>query len=211
MPYHASGPDSGFVSLDRTVITYTGLEPIVDTSIANERVFRDALGELVTVDGTTVSVAGFAPITYAGIETLRVENEQEQREWTTSFVVQGDHSVPFELFNVIATGTIQVEVSWVGDSDELQVELTGRRRPGLPDPAAPYAEGVGTSPLVLSYDVTGEDLARAWAGDWPSTTSPAMGPPAMGPPATGTPRGLSGSLSPSTRNWIRNSNGRRSA
>jgi hypothetical protein len=37
--YSASGPDSGRIILDGTIIDYTGLEPIIDNTIVDERVF----------------------------------------------------------------------------------------------------------------------------------------------------------------------------
>lgn len=86
--------------------------------------------------------------------------EKEEKEYTSSFRIEGPNSVPFELFNVLKAGSIQVEVSWTGASETLKIELTGRRRPDLEDPAALYNEASGTSPLTLSYDVTDDDLAR---------------------------------------------------
>ena len=53
-----------------------------------------------------------------------------------SFVIDGPDSVPFELFSVLTPGVIDAEVSWSGASDNLSVELTGRRRPDLPDPTS---------------------------------------------------------------------------
>ena len=88
------------------------------------------------------------------------EDEIAEKETTSSFRIDGANSVPFELFSVLTAGTIQAEVNWTGASDNLSVVLTGRRRPHLPDPTAAYAEATGASPLVLSYDVSEEDLDR---------------------------------------------------
>ncbi len=80
------------------------------------------------------------------------------------FTIDGDNSVPFQLFNVLAPGNLTISVEWTGESNTLQAVLTGRRRPSLADPASPYDEKTGTSPLSLSYTVTDADLARgvAW-------------------------------------------------
>lgn len=90
---------------------------------------------------------------------ITVTAEIETRRSTTDFRIEQEHSVPFLLFNVITEGTVRAEVAWEGAS-ELTVTLEGRRRPGLADPTAPYAEVAGASPLVLTYDVTTADLAR---------------------------------------------------
>lgn len=76
------------------------------------------------------------------------------------FTINGNNSVPFQLFNVLAPGNLTISVEWTGESDTLQAVLTGRRRPSLADPAAPYDESTGTSPLSLSYTVTDADLVR---------------------------------------------------
>lgn len=82
------------------------------------------------------------------------------QEVNVPFTLQGANSVPFHLFSVITEGTILAEVSWEGASEELDVSLTGRRRPHLADPPAPYAQAAGPSPVSLSHDVTEEDLNR---------------------------------------------------
>lgn len=79
---------------------------------------------------------------------------------TSDFDIVASGDVPFRLFNVLAEGRVTAVLEWTGASDELTVQLTGRRRPALADPAAPYAEVTGTSPLTLTYDVTAADLAR---------------------------------------------------
>jgi len=102
--------------------------------------------------------------TTADMGALIYDQSPPTQDITSSFRIDSAHTVPFELFNVLTPGTVDVEVNWTGDSDELSVALTGRRRPDLPDPTTPYAEATGTSPLTISYEVTEEDLERgvAW-------------------------------------------------
>jgi len=83
-----------------------------------------------------------------------------EREITSSFRIVDFHSVPFKLFNTLVSGPIRIQVDWIGRSDTLKVVLTGRRRPHLPNPTTPYVEVTGTSPIVLTYEVTDEDLIR---------------------------------------------------
>jgi|Deesub1362B_J571_1020462.scaffolds.fasta_scaffold02338_8 hypothetical protein len=75
----------------------------------------------------------------------------------------GDRDV-FE-FNVTTTGTIRVVAQWISPlpmrtSPRLALILNGPRRPHLPNPDAYYARRDGTSPLVITYNVTEEDLSR---------------------------------------------------
>jgi hypothetical protein len=86
------------------------------------------------------------------------------RTTTSNFIMAGPDSVPFELFNVLVEGTLEIVITWTGDSEELTATLTGRRRPALPDPTTPYAQVSGTSPMTMTYSVTADDLARgvAW-------------------------------------------------
>jgi hypothetical protein len=77
-----------------------------------------------------------------------------------SFVIDEPHDVPFRLFNVLTPGTIEARIVWEGATSDLTATLTGRRRPSLADPTEPYAQVSGSSPLVLTYDVTATDVAR---------------------------------------------------
>ena len=79
---------------------------------------------------------------------------------TWTFEIDESFEVPFELFNVTTAGPVEIEVSWQGDTTDLNAALTGRRRPALADPTESYAQASGTSPLSLAYDVTTDDLAR---------------------------------------------------
>jgi hypothetical protein len=81
-------------------------------------------------------------------------------ERTSSFEIDGRHSVPFALFSAPTPGSVDVKITWTGGSGVLTAELFGRRRPELADPAAPYATATGVSPLSLSYVVTSEDIDR---------------------------------------------------
>lgn len=86
------------------------------------------------------------------------------RTQSFDFVIDGENSVPFQLFSALDEGAIEATIEWTGASTDLTVQLTGRRRPGLADPTAPYAEVTGTSPLTINYVVTNDDLRRgvAW-------------------------------------------------
>ena len=77
-----------------------------------------------------------------------------------SFEIDEPHDVPFRLFNVLTPGTIEARIVWEGATSDLTATLTGRRRPSLADPTEPYAQVSGSSPLVLTYDVTAADVAR---------------------------------------------------
>lgn len=81
------------------------------------------------------------------------------RESAHPFTIDAPQRVPFELFSVTTEGTIEAEVVFSGGG-HWTVALLGRRRPGLADPAAPYVEFTGPSPINISYDVAADDLAR---------------------------------------------------
>ena len=87
-------------------------------------------------------------------------NLDNTRSEAFSFAIERPHSVPFRLFNVLTPGTIEATIRWEGDTSSLTATLTGRRRPSLPDPTAPYTQVSGSSPLRLTYDVTAADVAR---------------------------------------------------
>lgn len=102
----------------------------------------------VDPDGTVADQGAFA----FGLASSALEID-------TTFTIDDPNRVPFELFSVTTTGTIEAEVNFSGGSN-WRVALTGRRRDELPDPTAAYEEFIGTSPINISYDVTAEDLAR---------------------------------------------------
>jgi len=105
------------------------------------------------------------PLKWSAIGSCKADTEDpsplvESVTKDIPFTINGSNSVPFELFNVLAPGNLTISVEWTGESNTLQAVLTGRRRPSLADPASPYDESTGTSPLNLSYVVTDADLAR---------------------------------------------------
>lgn len=91
---------------------------------------------------------------------ITIGSAVETRTDTFDFDIVAADDVPYELFNVLTEGRITATIEWTGASDTLDVALTGRRRPALADPTAPYAQVSGTSPLTLAYDVTSADLGR---------------------------------------------------
>ncbi|KPJ57902.1 MAG: hypothetical protein AMS16_00420 [Planctomycetes bacterium DG_58] len=103
-----------------------------------------------------ISGCGWLPLRPGDVSPLG----RDTQELSSSFVIEGPNSVPFQLFNVISPGTIRAEIVWEGEIEELTVSLTGRRRPELSSPTALYATATGPSPIRLSYDVTEKDLAR---------------------------------------------------
>ncbi len=114
--------------------------------------------QAVVPGGWKKAVAFYVPPAGFGEATSGEIENRELQEIDAPFTITGPNSVPFHLFNVITDGKIETQVRWDGD-DPLKVSLIGRR-PGQNDVAAPFAEAVGTSPLVISYDATPDDVAR---------------------------------------------------
>jgi hypothetical protein len=114
--------------------------------------------QAVVPGGWKKAVAFYLPPAGFGEATSGEIENRELQEIDAPFTITGPNSVPFQLFNVITDGKIETQVRWDGD-DPLKVSLIGRR-PGQNDVAAPFAEAVGTSPLVISYDATPDDVAR---------------------------------------------------
>ncbi|MEB3343142.1 S8 family serine peptidase [Okeania sp.] len=83
----------------------------------------------------------------------------EKSKIFSDFQIEGPNSVPYQLFNVLVPGTIEVEVDWEGQGEKLTVSLEGRRDFGSRKPPVQITDS-SASPLKLTYDVTEEDIAR---------------------------------------------------
>ena len=79
---------------------------------------------------------------------------------SSSFAVEGPHSVPFVLFNVTTPGLVTAELSWEEEDTKLNVALRGRSHPEWLGSGTRYASVAGVSPLTLVYEVTEKDIAR---------------------------------------------------
>ena len=163
-----------YVSSDANITT-------ADTLLDGGRKFVEALSSGSTISLTLFSGAEIPSSVrsgpaYLGViideaddvgETNEANNTETEavvlgssRTETFSFDIDQPHSVPFRLFNVLASGRIRATVQWEGDTTDLTATLTGRRRPSMPDPTAAYASVSGPSPLTLTYDVTSADVNR---------------------------------------------------
>jgi Mg-chelatase subunit ChlD len=117
-------------------------------------------GEFVTATATLRRDGGFGDTSEFSQAVTAQNVEPPTQEVTIPFSIHGEDSVAFELFSVIAPGTIHVDVDWTGASEDLTVELQGRRRTELADPTTPYVTVNAPSPLSFSYEVTQDNLDR---------------------------------------------------
>lgn len=91
------------------------------------------------------------------------QEEYRDREHTVPFAIAGENSVAVHLFSVLVPGTLRAEVSWekgAAYAPALEASLKGPSA----GPAAAYARQTSQSPLVLTHQVTREEIARgvAW-------------------------------------------------
>ena len=158
---NTSGPailDISFADGDSTSVEIfptnaTESDPIFFGVVADQ-----AISQIRLTEGPEVSGVGNEEIS---LDNFIVANIPPTQEITSSYEINSPNTVPFELFNVLVPGTIEVDVTSEGESSgELTVTLNGSRRPELDDPTAPYAQVSGSPPLTLTYEVTEEDIAR---------------------------------------------------
>ena len=109
--------------------------------------------------GALLVAAGF----FEGLP-VSAQEAYGEKELTFPLEIEGDHSVSVHLFSVLVPGTLRAEVTWEvsrGAMDAtrpssaiLEASLTGGRRPSstLSGPGE-FSTG-GSSPLVLTYEVT---------------------------------------------------------
>ncbi|MGD1701596.1 S8 family serine peptidase [Dapis sp. BLCC M229] len=146
-------------------VTFTGELTFIDDSL---------LGEEISLVATADSTAGDEFIPDFGrveesdednntseIADVTLDDDVETQEIISNFEIDGPNSVPYQLFNVLVPGTIEVEVDWEGEGEDLTVSLEGRRGFAKGDPSPqPSIQVTDSSPLKLTYDVTEEDIAR---------------------------------------------------
>ncbi|MGD1808772.1 S8 family serine peptidase [Dapis sp. BLCC M126] len=146
-------------------VTFTGELTFIDDSL---------LGEEISLVATADSKSGDEFIPDFGrveesnednnsseIVEVTLDDDVETQEIISNFEIEGPNSVPYQLFNVLVPGPIEVEVDWEGEGEDLTVSLEGRRAFAKGDPSPqPSVQVTDSSPLKLTYNVTEEDIAR---------------------------------------------------
>jgi pimeloyl-ACP methyl ester carboxylesterase len=129
--YVATGPDSGSITLDATVIYYTGLEPITDNTATTDRVFTintsgdqqiriidDTAAGFITIDSN--GTGGFESVTFPNPTSSLTINAGDGNDTITIDVLDSGFAVP-----IIVNGGLGDDRLVIHDGTTIGVTFNG--------------------------------------------------------------------------------------